>query len=500
MNDDIIIINSDELSPPDIGNGLWENRENNYFQYDLPGVPICSICIQGYNRLNKTKYAVECVLKYTQDIDYELILVDNGSDDGTFEYFKSVEYDRKTIIRVTKNISSGFTFSKIRSVFQGKYLVTIPNDVYVTKGWLSNILKCYESDPQIGLACPVSSNVSNYQQVDFDFKNFDQMQEQAAKFNHSDSAKWSERMRMISLVIVWSRAVMDIVGLADPAYIHDFGDDDFDVRLRRAGYKLILLEDTWVCHDHDIVARNTESFRNDIENGRATYREKYHGIDPWDDINNYEFCMLNSLDNAVLPSGTISSLCVDVRCGAPVLEIRNRLRRRGFTDVKSSAFTTKAKYYLDLQTTGANVECDRIDFIQSKYANNSFDIVVLGQPINTYSEPIMLLQTLYNFLKPGGLLLFKLCNTDNYKAFLRSIGLHQQSSPDMMMNISTEDVTELLKLFGGKNVSIAEELYRKMDDDKVRLMDVLNRIDQSKADERALKLCVENYVFKVIKG
>jgi hypothetical protein len=66
-----IILNTDDLNAPSPAEGLWKNRAAAYRIYDAPGVPKCSIWIQGYNRLNKTKYCVECVLEHTRDVDYE---------------------------------------------------------------------------------------------------------------------------------------------------------------------------------------------------------------------------------------------------------------------------------------------------------------------------------------------------------------------------------------------------------------------------------------------
>ena len=69
--------------------------------------PLVSIYFQAYNHLEDyTKPAIEALFRYTKDIDYELILVDNGSTDGTFEYFKSLDHPRKRIYRITKNIGA----------------------------------------------------------------------------------------------------------------------------------------------------------------------------------------------------------------------------------------------------------------------------------------------------------------------------------------------------------------------------------------------------------
>jgi len=498
-----IIINTDELSPPAAANGLWENRAAAYSIYDAPGVPKVSICVTGYNRLSKTKYCVECVLKYTSDVDYELILVDNGSDDGTYEFFQSVEHKKKRIIKVTKNIGSMFPFSHVQKVFSGKYLVFLPNDVYVTQNWLSNILKCYESDPSVGFVVPYSSNVSNAQQIDLGFKNFDEMQAKAAAFNKSDPSKWEERMRLINLVNILSRPVLDTVGIFDKSLIHDFSEDDYAVRLRRNGYRLVLCGDTWICHDHDF--RNMEdkdpaAFAKSLESGRRIYREKYKGVDAWDDINNFERELLSPLTKYKPRSDGVSALCVDVRCGTPVLEVRNYMRKRGIVDVASFAFTTNAKYFTDLQYITDETHCDRMDFIQEYYSNNSMDIVVLGEPINLYNSPITLMQKLFGFLKPGGILMFKLRNTNDYNSFLRSAGLGGVYDADLPSSMSVKEVTDCLTLIGGRDVVITHEHHQLSVKDQNTVLALLKKVNPNAGNNDTKRLFINNYAFKAVKG
>jgi glycosyltransferase involved in cell wall biosynthesis len=503
VNKNVIVLNTEDTTVPVVDGTLWGNRLSAYSQYEAQGVPLCSIFVTGYNRLAKTKYAVECVLRYTQGIDYELILADNGSTDGTFEYFQSVPFEKKKIIRATKNSHAAITY-EINRLCRGKYIVGMSNDVYVTENWLSNLLRCLESAPQVATVTPMSNNMSNLQENNLGgWKDFDEMQAKAAAFNVSDPSKWEERMRLLSVLSIVKRDVLDNVGRVDSAYRYDFGEDDLAVRMRRMGYKLILCKDTWVCRDHDfrsnMEAKDPAQSQASLESGRRIYREKYHGIDPWDDINNYELQLLAPLDNWTLPSSEITSLCVDVRCGTPVLEIRNRLRCRGRTDVKNWAFTTQAKYFLDLQTTDAKVECDRIDFIQSRYADETFDIVVLGEPLNTYPTPISLLQRLYNFTKPGGILTFKLRNTNDFNSLMRSTGLGGSNDGANPAVMTINEVGEALKLFGVENVNIGSEQYPLNPQDVNRIENWLDKINPNYNDQTLLKLLTRDYTFSAVK-
>ncbi|MGL6198365.1 MAG: glycosyltransferase [Lachnospiraceae bacterium] len=497
-----IIIDTNGLTFPGLLETPEEILDANYQIYDRDETPKCSIAVIGYQRFEKTQYCVECILKYTRDIDYELILVDGGSADGTSEFFQAVAYPNKKIIQVTQNMGMNFLWPILQRTFNGKYLIVISNDIYVTRNWLSNLLTCYESDPKIGFVEPICSNVSNNQQVNLSYRSLDEMQEKAAEINQSDPSKWEERLRLVSPIVLYSRPILDIVGVYDPAFIHDYADDDYSARIRRAGYKLILCRDTWVCHDHeygDIGAKAPVAFQRGLSYGSQLYREKYHGLDPWSDFNNYEPILLSPLDTVQLPPDDLSVLTVDVCCGAPMLEIRNRLRRRNRVCGDCQAFTTQAKYYHDLQTVCDDVCCDRIDYIQSHYDQNSFDIIVLGQPLNTYPAPTGLLQMLYNLLKPGGTFLFKLRNTDDFNTLLRAGGLGGQHNPEMSAPLSYYETTEKLKGFGAYDVSIVYETASLPPDEQNRLFSLLQSIKPDSEHADLIRILTQYYYFKVVK-
>ena len=53
-----------------------------------------SIIIVNYNTVNLTKACIDSIVKYTQGLNYEIILVDNKSTDGSKQYF---EKDKRII-------------------------------------------------------------------------------------------------------------------------------------------------------------------------------------------------------------------------------------------------------------------------------------------------------------------------------------------------------------------------------------------------------------------
>lgn len=483
--------------------GVWENRERYYRLLEQADPFPVSIYVLAYNRLEKTKYCVECILKYTVEFDYELILIDNGSEDGTYEFFQSIPAKNKVVIKVNKNIGAFYPFGVVRTIFQGKYLVGIPNDVYVTKNWLSNLLSCMESDARIGFVMPMSSHVSNLQQVDFGFRDLGDMQEQAAAFNVPDPSKWEERLRLITILAIFKREVLDLAGISDYGFIHDFSEDDYAARLRRAGYKLILCGDTYVHHDHDFRRgedKDAARFQRSLDLGRAMFREKYHGLDAWDDVLNFERGLISMIRPGQFHSHRLCSLCVDVRCGTPILEIRNHFRRhKSPHTITAYAFTREAKYFGELQDVADEAVCDRTDFIKEHYPDNTMDLILSGEPVNTYHRPVALVQKLLDLLKKGGILLLKIRNIQDYPAFLQSLGLGGFSDPDCPSQLPLEEFNTCLDAMGVAKAEISSEGWEVDSPTLAEIRATARRMNPPKAEETAQRLLTKYYLYCITK-
>jgi GT2 family glycosyltransferase len=496
----LTVIDTGALEAPTPSGGLLGNRAAAYALYGSAGAPKCTVAVMGYNRLEKTKYCVACVLAYTRDVDHELILIDNGSDDGTLEFFLSVEHPAKRVVRVTKNIGSSFPHRHLLGMYRGKYLVTVSNDVYVTKNWLSNLLACYESDPAVGYVQPVSSNVSNFQQIDLPYANFEEMQERAAAFNVSDPLRWNERVRLIGILGLFSREVLEAVGSVDPAFVHDFGEDDLSLRIRRAGYRLVLCCDTWVCHDHDFGGMGAEDqarYALSLQSGREIFAEKHRGLDAWDDTVNFEFGLLDPLHTADLPPGNIRLLAVDPRCGTPLLEMRNHLRKRGRLDVESRAFTTQVKYYADLQAAAQTAVCDRIEYLAERCEPGAWHIVALCEPLDGYEKPLERLEALFSLLAPGGLLLFKLRSAQGFRAVLRLLGRGGQY--EAVFPVPPETVSERLRALGASSATVKGEAAAFTQQEERDLAFLVEKLELNQDRPLLERLRTETYLYCAVR-
>jgi O-antigen biosynthesis protein len=455
-SDDIIIVNTDGVDPSLPDDDLLTSRKKRITAMSGSNAELISIAVQAYNRLEKTKGCVESILKWTTDFEYELILFDNGSTDGTFEYFKSINHPRKKIIRVTKNVGS--VVNAIFNNFSGRYLAYVIGDVYVTKNWLNNLLTCLKSDERIGMVSPVSSNVS-LQTADISFNTMDEMQEKAARFNISNPMLWDERLTLFPAVGVFRREALEVSGLDDSGFYHYLVDNDFSFRVRRAGYKLVLCKDTFVHHDHDRTNSNEkdpEESKRSFEKGRMIFKSKYFGIDPWDDVNNFEPVMMSLVDTQELKGKKdLEILGIDVLCGTPLLELKNKCKEIQTGNIRLSSFSTDPKYWLDLKTVcSGNVFIDRIEHLKDHFEDETFNFIVLGKPLNAFPNSMNLFKSLLKLLKKDGNLLLKFHNTFDIISVLRTLGGNIQltttnSNPtDSAYQISIDDLVNQMEILG----------------------------------------------------
>ena len=505
QDDDVIIINSDNKKPAIYGDdlNLYKNRIALQELISEPDDPLVSIVFIAYNNLERlTKPAIECLLKYTQNIDYELILIDNGSTDGTFEYFKSIPMKKK-IYRITKNIGAFYGHMAARNACRGrftkgKYIVNVPNDVLVTKNWLKNMLICVESDEKIGIVVPMTDNCSNYQTVDLGYKDFDDMQAKAALFNVSNSKKWEERIRVIPFLSLIRCEVWNLYK-ADDAFIYNFADDDLSIQYRRLGYKLIVCGDVFVHHEgSSVVAKNQDKYIQDLEKGRKIFKRKYLGLDAWNDIASNAKNMVKLLP---VKNGINKILGIDVCCGASLLEIKNKLPLFGLCNHDLSAFSQQEKYWQDLKTIcNKDVVCGDIVKIDKRFQKEKFDYILIGSYIQTYKSVKYILNICVNMLETKGILAFKIKNIYDIKFFckneLEREAFQHQFTDCIDINVALAWINEQ----GYKLVQKCDVCHSINNNDKSVLIQQVERILDSSQKELILKsLFVDEYILVIEK-
>ena len=123
-----------------------------------------SILILNYNG---KEHLQRCLLSIqeTTSQPYELIVIDNGSTDGSPEYLRTVDARRLTVVENPENIGCPPARAQGMALAHGDYVVLLDNDAWVTPGWLDRLIGHCENDPAIGLLGPSTNYISGPQMI-----------------------------------------------------------------------------------------------------------------------------------------------------------------------------------------------------------------------------------------------------------------------------------------------------------------------------------------------
>lgn len=87
--------------------------------------------------------------------DYEVIVVDNASSDGTLKHLLSIhEQEIKSgklkLISLDQNYGPAFARNKGAKIAKGEYLSFLDNDTQVKNDWITEAIKIFQRDKKIG--------------------------------------------------------------------------------------------------------------------------------------------------------------------------------------------------------------------------------------------------------------------------------------------------------------------------------------------------------------
>lgn len=122
-----------------------------------------SIVMPVFNNLELTKMCVDSIEKNTKATDYEFIVVDNASTDGTQEYFRSKGFK---YIKNSENLGVAKAWNIGVKASGAEYACIINNDILTGENWLKALIDFYASRPEAGIVSPGT----RWGRLDYDFE------------------------------------------------------------------------------------------------------------------------------------------------------------------------------------------------------------------------------------------------------------------------------------------------------------------------------------------
>lgn len=241
----------------------WRNRfeDTRRALFDL--YPKVSIIVVSYNNVELTRLCMDSIFRNTTYPNYEVIVVDNASEDDTRNYLRYLRRSKESISIILNDRNLGFAAANNQGLrlASGTFLVLLNNDTVVPKGWVDGLLRHLE-DPGIGMVGPVTNFVGNEARIATSYEDMEQMETFSDGYTAARHGRIFDISMLAMFCVALRRDVFERVGFLDETFgLGMFEDDDYSRRVQDAGLRTVCAEDVFVHHF------GQASFRKLIANG-----------------------------------------------------------------------------------------------------------------------------------------------------------------------------------------------------------------------------------------
>ena len=172
----------------------------------------------------------------------KLVLVDNGSTDGAGAFFDSVA--GATVVHTGENLGFAAGVNAGLQHAEG-HAVVLNSDTLLPRDWLVRLLAHLEADPQVGVVGPRTNCASGPQQIEgLRFADLHAINDYADQRAARYAGQRVIVPRLVGFCLVIRDVTLAAVGHFDERFgMGNFEDDDYGLRVRKAGWRLAMAED-----------------------------------------------------------------------------------------------------------------------------------------------------------------------------------------------------------------------------------------------------------------
>lgn len=218
-----------------------------------------SVILVNYNTKKITEAAIKSIIEYTSNISYEIILVDNASEDGSVEYLKEIFKDKIIIIENKVNFGFGKANNQGIKLARGKYLFLINTDILLLDNSIKLMYEYMERNNQVGVCGGNLLNINLKENHSFrkrlpniwnELKVYDFLYEKILGIKNDFNYKTEPvEVGYITGADMFIRtSVLREVGNFDEDFFMYSEETELTYRITKAGYKVISLPKVRMIH------------------------------------------------------------------------------------------------------------------------------------------------------------------------------------------------------------------------------------------------------------
>ena len=222
--------------------------------------PKISVIIVNYNGKKLLEKCLESLFKIDYN-NFEVILVDNNSTDGSME-FVTKNYPKIIVIKLDSNKGFAEPNNIGTKIAKGEYLLFLNNDTVTTTNFISEMVNVLEKDEKIAICQSLLLKPDGNIDSSGDF--IDKMGIVYNSKTKTDEIKEISSARGACMLI--RKKIFDKLGGFDEKFFFSFEDVDLGWRSWILGYKVVIVPNSIVYHD---AGKTSSKLKSEVA---------YHGL------------------------------------------------------------------------------------------------------------------------------------------------------------------------------------------------------------------------------
>lgn len=442
-----------------------------------------SVVVLSFNLLEYTKLCIESIRMTTPESAREIVVVDNGSRDGSVEWLR----EQEDIVLVENEENVGFPAGCNQGILAGSRdsdVFLLNNDTVLPANalfWLR--MGLYEQE-EVGSVGSVT-NFANNQTVIEGVDDAAALLAFGEKRNIPMKYPYEDRLYLIGFALLIRRSVIKKAGLLDERFSPGNSEDlDYGLRVLMSGHRNVLCKNSFILHfGSKSFGKDPEKHASAIDNNLQKLKEKW-GFD----VGYYSFWREELIRLIEEPAEKPMRL-LDIGCGCGALMARARSLYPNLEAYGVELVPEVAKFASCMGT----VLCGDVETLDFPWEEASFDYIIMGDVLEHLMTPEKLLNRLRKYLKPDGHIIVSMPNVKHYSVMFPLLQRDEFSYSDAGILDRTHvkmytgvEIQKLLLRCGYGIETLGYTVMGKPDEDEEKMIDMLNSLMERPARESFL--------------
>jgi GT2 family glycosyltransferase len=236
-----------------------------------------SVVIVNWNTRDILRDCLKTIYEQTARVDFEVVVVDNASEDGSVEMVRS-EFPQAVLLANQKNVGYAAANNQGMKIAGGRYVLVLNSDTLILDGAIDKMVEFADAHPGAGvLGCRVRNADGTLQPTCFMFPSALNSFLSAlylnklfprSRFFGREAMSWWDRndVREVEVVtgcfMLVRKEALDEIGLMDERFFMYAEETDWCWRFRKAGWQVLFTPTAEIVHlgGQSTAKRSAEMF------------------------------------------------------------------------------------------------------------------------------------------------------------------------------------------------------------------------------------------------